>query len=114
MEQINNIIQGDATATLATLPAASVDFIITDLPHLVNYKDRTGRSLANDDNPEAVLSAFPEMFRVLKEDSYCILFCGWVEIAKFSEAWSNAGFRTVGNIVWRKSYASSAYHTEPT
>lgn len=112
MEQINSIIQGDATVTLATLPAGSVDLIITDPPYLVNYRDRSGRTIANDDNPDAVLPAFPEMFRVLKEGSYCILFCGWNEIAKFSKAWTDAGFRTVGHIVWRKSYASRVWHTE--
>jgi DNA modification methylase len=89
-----------------------VDLIITDPPYLVNYRDRSGRSVTNDDNPEAVLSAFPEMYRVLKDGSYCILFCGWSEIAQFSKAWTDAGFRTVGKIVWRKSYASRVWHTQ--
>ena len=108
----NQIIHGDATQTLAGLPAGSVDLIITDPPYLVNYRDRTGRTIANDDAPEAVLPALAEIYRVLKDGSYCILFCGWSEIAKFSQAWEEAGFRTVGQIVWQKSYASQVWHTE--
>jgi DNA modification methylase len=98
----NHIIHGDATHALAGLPAQCIDLIITDPPYLVNYRDRAGRKIANDDNPDAVLDAFPEMFRVLKDNSYCLLFCGWVEIAKFSAAWEQAGFRTIGHIVWLK------------
>jgi site-specific DNA-methyltransferase (adenine-specific) len=33
---------------MRSLPWASVDFILTDPPYLVNYRDRTGRSVAND------------------------------------------------------------------
>jgi len=112
MLQINTIMQGDATETLKAMPGGAVDLIITDPPYLVNYRDRMGRTIANDDNPDAVLSAFPEMFRVLKDGSYCVLFCGWNAIDQFSKAWTDAGFRTVGNIVWRKSYASRVWHTQ--
>ena len=108
----NHIIHDDAKHALAGLPAQCIDLIITDPPYLVNYRDRAGRKIANDDNPDAVLDAFPEMFRVLKDNSYCLLFCGWVEIAKFSAAWEQAGFRTIGHIVWQKSYASRKAHTE--
>lgn len=109
---INQIIHGDATQTLAGMPSQSIDLIITDPPYLVRYRDRDGRTIANDDNGDAVLPAFAEMFRTLKDNSYCIVFCGWSAIAQFSQVWSNAGFKTVGHIVWCKSYASSCGHTE--
>jgi len=112
MTHSNRIMHGDATQTLSMLPNASADLIITDPPYLVGYRDRSGRTIANDDNPEAVLSAFPQMARVLKDDSYCILFCGWGAIAQFAVAWEQAGFRSVGQIVWRKSYISRTWHTE--
>lgn len=108
----NQIIHGDATQSLATFPDQCIDLIITDPPYLVGYRDRTGRTIANDENSEGVLPAFAEMFRVLKDDSYAVLFCGWSAIAQFSQSWTDAGFRTVGHIVWRKSYASSTWHTE--
>lgn len=112
MFQTNQIIQGDATQVLASFPDQCIDLIITDPPYLVNYRDRTGRTVANDDDPEAVLPAFAEMFRVLKQGRYCAVFCGWSAIAQFSRAWEQAGFRTIGHIVWHKSYASHVWHTE--
>lgn len=112
MTLTNQIICGDATEELKRLPSGSVDMVLTDMPYLVNYRDRMGRTIANDDDAQNVLPAFPEMFRVLKDNTYCVVFCGWVEIAQFSQAWAQAGFRTVGHIVWEKNYASRAAHTE--
>ncbi|MEO1343517.1 MAG: DNA methyltransferase [Pseudomonadota bacterium] len=108
----SEVFNGDATQTLRKLEAASVDLIVTDPPYLVRYRDRNERRVANDDNAEAVLPAFEEMFRVLKRNRYCVCFCGWTAIAQFSAAWNAAGFRTVGQIVWQKDYASKAGHTE--
>ncbi len=108
---MNQIICGESAFTLSTFEAASIDLCITDPPYLVNYKDRDGRSLANDDNPQAVLSVFDEIYRVLKPNSYCISFYGWNAIAEFSAKWREVGFKTVGHIVWTKNYSSRAGHT---
>ncbi|MEM8770641.1 MAG: DNA methyltransferase [Pseudomonadota bacterium] len=105
-EYCNQILCGDSATILTDLPGACVDLCVTDPPYLVNYKDRDGRTLANDDNPEAVLSVFDEIFRVLKPNSYCISFYGWTAIADFAAKWRAVGFKTVGHIVWRKPYAS--------
>lgn len=110
--QTNRIIHGEAAAQMAQMPDRSIDLIITDPPYLVGYRDRHGRTVANDQNPDGVLPAFPHMHRVLRDDSYMILFCGWSAIDRFSTAWTQAGFRTVGQIFWRKPYPSSAWHTE--
>ena len=104
--KINNIICGDSRAVLATFPDACVDLVVTDPPYLCNYRDRTGRRIANDDNPDAVLAVFEDVFRVMKPDTYCVSFYGWTAIAAFAAAWERAGFRSVGHIVWRKRYAS--------
>ena len=44
----NSVIQGDCTAIFKTLPAESVDFVLTDPPYFVRYKDRSGRTIRND------------------------------------------------------------------
>ncbi|MEP2987379.1 MAG: DNA methyltransferase [Parasphingorhabdus sp.] len=108
----NRIFNGDATQQLKKLPADSIDLVLTDVPYLIGYRDRLGRTVANDTNPDGVLPSFPEMYRVLKNDSYAIIFCGWSAIDQFSTAWTQAGFRTVGQIFWKKPYASSKWHTE--
>jgi site-specific DNA-methyltransferase (adenine-specific) len=48
----NSIRQGDCIEVMQQMPARSVDFILTDPPYLVRYKDRSGRSIANDDNAD--------------------------------------------------------------
>ncbi len=104
--KVNQIICGDSSQVLRDFPDSSIDLVITDPPYLCRYKDRHGRTLMNDDNADGVLPVYEEIFRTLKPNSYCITFYGWTAIAEFSEAWANAGFRTVGHIVWPKKYAS--------
>ena len=108
----NQIIHGDAAKALAELPGECVDLVVTDPPYLGRYRDRLGRTLANDDNPEAVMAVYPELYRVLKPGGYCVTFYGWVAIAEFAQAWKEAGFRSIGHIVWPKPYASKVRHTE--
>jgi site-specific DNA-methyltransferase (adenine-specific) len=104
----SRIIQGDCIKVLPTLPSASVDAVITDPPYLGRYKDRTGRTLANDDKPSAVVGVYAELYRVLKPNSFCVTFYGYPKLDAFVHAWTEAGFDTVGHIVWTKPYASSS------
>jgi len=102
----NQVINGDCTQVLQTLPSESVDLIVTDPPYFVRYRDRSGRSIANDSNPESVLGAFNDLYRVLKPNTFCVSFYGWNSVSAFMTAWRDAGFQPVGHIVWHKAYAS--------
>lgn len=104
---VNQIVQGDCTRVLPTLPSESIDLVLTDPPYGVRYRDRSGRTITNDDSLANVLGAFPDIHRVLKPDTLCICFYGWNRISAFFDAWTTAGFRPVGHIVWHKSYPSS-------
>jgi site-specific DNA-methyltransferase (adenine-specific) len=106
--QHSQFILGDCIAILPTLPAGSADLVLTDPPYLVNYKDRSGRSIANDTRGDWLEPAFAEAFRVLKDDAFCISFYGWTRVDQFFAAWKAAGFRVVGHIVFAKRYASKA------
>jgi adenine-specific DNA-methyltransferase len=97
---------GDCLDILPTLPDGVADFALTDPPYLVNYKDRSGRSIANDVHGEWLAPAFDEVFRVLKRDALCISFYGWTKTDEFFDAWRSVGFRIVGHIVFAKPYAS--------
>ena len=99
MKNDNQILCGDAAELLFEYPSASIDMVVTDPPYLMGYKDRKGRTLANDTNPKAVLAVYVEIYRVLKNDSYCISFYGWNSIAEFSAKWAAFGFRLVGHNV---------------
>jgi DNA modification methylase len=103
----NQIIQGDCTKVLPRLPRESIDLVVTDPPYGVRYVDRSGRKIANDDDLSPVLSAFEDLYRVLKQNTFCISFYGWNRVDEFFRAWRSAGFHPVGHLVWHKSYASS-------
>jgi len=104
---IDTVMLGDCVALMRGMAADCVDFILTDPPYLVNYRGRDGRTVRNDDNDLWLEPAFAEMYRVLKDDSFCISFYGWNKADIFLSAWRAAGFRIAGHIVFRKSYASS-------
>jgi len=103
----NQIVQGDSTRVLRSLPDASIDLVVTDPPYGVRYRDRLNRTIANDDQPERILGVFNDAYRVLKPDTLCVSFYGWNRVDAFFRAWRCAGFMPVGHIVWQKNYASS-------
>jgi len=104
---VNRVILGDCVAVMGTMPPASVDFIATDPPYLVNYTSRDGRRIANDATDEWLKPAFARMYRVLKPDRFALSFYGWNRVDRFFAAWKEAGFRVVGHLVWVKRYASN-------
>ena len=104
----NQILHGDCIQVMQKMPANSVDFILTDPPYLVNYRDRTGRTIHNDVDDTWLRPAMAEAYRVLKQDRVAIMFYGWTKIDAFFEAWRGAGFQPVGHIVFRKSYSSKS------
>ena len=52
------VIHGDCIRVMGRLAAGSVDFILTDPPYLARYRDRAGRTVAND-NGDACLRPMP-------------------------------------------------------
>lgn len=103
----NTIVHGDCIDIMRQMPAESVDFILSDPPYLVNYRDRTGRKIPNDSNDHWLKPAMKEAYRVLKQNRLAAMFYGWNSVDKFFAAWREAGFYPVGHIVFRKRYASS-------
>ena len=101
----NAIIHSDCTTGMAKLSAASVDFVLTDPPYLIDYRARDGRSVANDDNTRWLRPAFSQIYRVLKPASFCVSFYAWNKVHLFMAAWRDVGFRPVGHIIFRKRYA---------
>jgi DNA modification methylase len=104
----NRIHHGDCIEIMKQIPANSVDFILTDPPYLVNYRDRTGRTIHNDVDERWLKPAMAQAYRVLKQDPVAVMFCGWTKIDRFFDAWLGAGFQPVGHIVFRKSYSSKS------
>lgn len=104
----HSVIHGDCISVLAGLDAATVDFVLTDPPYVVDYRARDGRTVANDDNADWLRPAFAQIYRVLKPASLCVSFYAWPRIHLFMDAWRSAGFRPVGHLAFCKPYASRA------
>lgn len=49
---MSRFIQGDCVRVMATFPGNAVDFILTDPPYLVGFRDRSGRTIAGDKTDE--------------------------------------------------------------
>jgi DNA modification methylase len=105
---LNTITQGNCIDVMRQMPANSVDFILTDPPYLVSYRDRSGRTIQNDANADWLRPAMREAYRVLKQDRVAIMFYGWTKVDAFFDAWKGAGFQPVGHLVFRKTYSSKA------
>ena len=69
------------------------------------YLTRDGRAI-RDDNFQWIKPAFAELHRVLKRDSFCAFFYGWAHIHKFTAAFTEAGFRPIGHLIFPKPYTS--------
>lgn len=99
------VFHGDCLDVLPTLPAESVDFVLTDPPYLVGF---TGRwdgdksQIVGDGDPAWLRPAFAELWRVLKPDRFCVSFYGWPYADTFLGAWKAVGFRPVSHLAFVK------------
>lgn len=84
---MSRFIQGDCVRVMATFPGNAVDFILTDPPYLVGFRDRQGRTIAGDKTDEWLQPACNEMYRVLKKDALMVSFYGWNRVDRFMAAW---------------------------
>jgi len=107
-QMMNTILRGDCIELMHGMQAESVDFILTDPPYLVNYRDRSGRTIANDVESGWLKPAMAEAYRVLKQNRLLVCFYGWTKVDEFFAAWKGAGFQPVGHIVFRKAYSSKS------
>ena len=104
---INTITQGDCINVMRQMPADSVDFILTDPPYLVNFRDRMGRTIQNDTNTNWLKPAMPKPIEYSSRTADAVLL-RLAEGRYFLEAWREAGFQPVGHLVFRKSYTTKA------
>lgn len=96
---MSRFVQGNCVEIMAGFPDKAVDFILTDPPYLVGFRDRQGRTIAGDVTDEWLQPACNEMYRVLKKDALMVSFYGWNRIDRFMAAWKSAGFSVVGHPV---------------
>ncbi|RDL15603.1 DNA methylase [Serratia fonticola] len=103
---MSRFILGNCVPVMSEFPDNAVDFILTDPPYLVDFRDRSGRSIAGDKTGEWLQPASDAMYRVLKKNALMVSFYGWNRVDAFMAAWKHSGFRVVGHLVFAKTYAS--------
>ena len=117
------LTQGDAVAWLRTLPAASVDLVITDPPYeslekhrAIGTTTRLKHSKASSNDWFSIFpnSRFPELFaevfRVLKKDTHFYLFCDPETMFVAKPLAEQAGFKFWKPLIWRKDRIGMGYH----
>ena len=103
------LLNWDCQDILPKIPTWSIDLILTDPPYLARYTDRSWRSIQNDIKSNWLKPAFINLYRVLKDDSFCISFYGWHQVEKFMIAWKTAWFKPVWHLVFQKKYSSKTW-----
>lgn len=102
---------GDALDFIKTLPDNSIDAVITDPPFGVAYDERiastVGASSSYEDSDATyrrILTIVPDLYRVLKPDSFCVWFFGMSWYTEVHAAFKLAGF-TVDDmpIIWDRT-----------
>jgi len=109
---LDRVTLGDCVDAMRHLPDECVDLVLTDPPYIVNYCERGGRRIANDDNTRWVYPAFCQAYRLLKDNSFCVSFYGWNHVDTFLSSWRKCGFKPVGHFVWVKTYSSSTGYSK--
>ncbi|HEY3500488.1 MAG TPA: site-specific DNA-methyltransferase [Polyangiaceae bacterium] len=113
----------DAVEWLTSLPAGSVDLVVTDPPYeslekhrAIGTTTRLKRSKASSNEwfPIFPNSRFPELFaavhRVLKRNSHFYLFCDQETLFVAKPLAEAAGFRFWKPLVWDKEKIGMGYH----
>ncbi|CQR11370.1 putative methylase [Salmonella enterica subsp. enterica serovar Typhimurium str. DT104] len=100
---MSRLILGNCVDIMSGFPERAVDFILTDPPYLVGFRDRSGRSIAGDRTAGWLQPACNQMYRVLKKDALLVSFYGWNRVDRFMAAWKSAGFSVVGHLVFTKT-----------
>jgi site-specific DNA-methyltransferase (adenine-specific) len=118
-----SLSQRDAVSWLSDLPDASADLIVTDPPYESLEKHRavgtTTRLAHSDASSNPWFATFPdhrfpelfaELFRVLRDDRHCYMFCDHVTMFAAKPAGEAAGFRFWKPLVWDKRTIGMGYH----
>ncbi|WP_454771062.1 DNA methyltransferase [Escherichia coli] len=104
---MSRFVLGNCIDVMTRIPDNAIDFILTDPPYLVGFRDRSGRTIAGDKTDEWLQPACNEMYRVLKKDALMVSFYGWNRVDRFKVSrLENAGFSVVGHLVFTKNYTS--------
>jgi DNA modification methylase len=100
------VIHGEALAVLKTLDAGSVTAVVTDPPYGTDVpRDGYGRRdrqkhIAGDSDLSTLAAVLPEFVRVLRPDSWCLVFCSPKRRWEAESLIRASGLNVRGEVVW--------------
>ncbi len=101
-----SIYHGNCLDVLPEVASASIDFVLTDPPYLVNYRGRWDgekKAIIGDNDSGWVTPAFAQVMRVMKDDCLCFSFYGFPHADIFVGVWKALGFRIVSHVAFVKN-----------
>ena len=104
-----NLLQGDCTKLMKSLPSESVDAIITDPPYLYLKQDKR-QNIPNIDIPFNEETFFSEAKRVLKPTGFLVYFGRGTGFYRWGTIADRLGFHFKEEIIWNKCKSSTPYH----
>jgi site-specific DNA-methyltransferase (adenine-specific) len=117
--EINKIYNMDCLEGLKQLQENSIDCLITDPPYNIDLKPqrKKTKSIDNDNLTEKEFkimlnNCFKEVNRVLKDDSFLIIFTGWPTIPLFRGVLDKY-FNLKSMPIWVKNNFGIGYYTRP-
>jgi site-specific DNA-methyltransferase (adenine-specific) len=112
-EMKNQIICGDCLEGMKLIPDKSIDLVLTDPPYGMDYQSswRTATETFDKITLDQDIDWFPqlakEIYRILKDNSHCYIFCNDYAISHFRKELENVGFTTKRTLVWVKDNHTS-------
>jgi len=117
--ELNKIYCMDCIEGMKQLESESVDLVVTDPPYNINLKPQRGLtdSIANDNMSDDdfkifLHNTFKEVERILKPNSFLIIFTGWSTIPLFRSVLDNY-FTLKSMPIWVKNNFGIGYYTRP-
>lgn len=111
------LICGDCLEVLKTLPAGSVDAVVTDPPYGLDPAQPSTRTDASGtytasptfEGDKFDCSWLPEVSRILRPGGWCLAFVDNKRITILWEAGAAAGLRPRQTVIWRKTNAPPTF-----
>lgn len=101
----NTVIHGDSEVELKKIPDESIDCVIIDPPYnLLKHK------LDRDFNRELI---YKELYRVLKNNSFLVVFGRGLQLCKDIVMLNKIGFQVKEEVIWVKEKTSNFLNNLP-
>jgi len=114
----NEIYNDDCLKLMKRIPDESIDVVVTDPPYGIKLTpQRKGGKfkntvVKNDDNLDWLPELSNELYRVLKNNAACYVFCNWQSYDIFKQAFEKK-FTIKNCIVWNKDWFGMGNNWRP-